>query len=137
MRLIIALCVVTVLGLSSPESSRAQAAHRMILLKQSSALTTETTLQSLVIPDSVRRKVGYQHWKGGAIGGAVGAVAGLVLGLVGHRCADCSSDGPVLLEASLVGAGLGGAFGFLVGAATPKYRWEATPAGTMTPASSD
>jgi hypothetical protein len=83
----------------------------------------------LVIPDSIRRKVGYQHWKGGAIGGSVGALAGLALSLVAPtQCADCTSTDSDVLEATLIGAGLGGAFGFLVGAASPRYRWEADTA---------
>ena len=85
----------------------------------------------LVIPDSIRRKVGYQHWKGGAIGGSVGALAGLLLStLAPTQCSDCTSTDSYVLEATLIGAGLGGAFGFLVGAASPKYRWEAETADT-------
>jgi hypothetical protein len=82
------------------------------------------TRRAVIVPDSVRRKVGYQHWKGGAIGAAAGGVVGLLLGLASGACDDCSSNDSVLLEAALAGAGLGGAFGFLVGAASPKYRWE-------------
>ena len=86
--------------------------------------------RAVAIPDSVRMKVGYQHWKGGAIGGAVGALAGLMLGLVaGHTCDDCGSHDSPALIGSLAGAGLVGSFGFLVGAATPRYRWVPREAG--------
>lgn len=33
------------------------------------------------VPDSSRQRVGYQHWKGGAIGAGLGALGGLVLAL--------------------------------------------------------
>jgi hypothetical protein len=33
---------------------------------------------STTVPDSVRRKVGYQHWQGATIGATVGAVLGSV-----------------------------------------------------------
>lgn len=80
------------------------------------------------LPDSVRRKVGYHHWTGAAVGGGVGALGGLLLGLAAHdRCSDCSADDPELGTVILAGAGLGGAFGFLVGLAAPKYRWVPAP----------
>jgi hypothetical protein len=73
--------------------------------------------------DSVRQKVGYRHWEGAAVGAGAGAVVGLVLGFaVRYSCSDCSSD-PSLAATSLATAGLVGAFGFLVGLASPKYRW--------------
>ena len=76
------------------------------------------------IPDSVRRRVGYHHWKGGAIGTAVGAVGGLFLGMAaGGQCDDCSSTKPPLVVTTVAGAGLVGAFGFLVGLASPRYCW--------------
>ena len=76
------------------------------------------------IPDSVWQKVGYQHWKGGAIGAGVGALAGLSLALFAHgECADCPASSPPVARATAIGAGIVGAFGFLVGAATPRYRW--------------
>jgi hypothetical protein len=46
------------------------------------------------------------------------------------QCSDCTSTDSDVLEVTALGAGLGGAFGFLVGAASPKYRWEAAPADT-------
>lgn len=82
-----------------------------------------TALPYSVLPDSVRRRVGYQHWKGGAIGAGLGALGGLALALAARgRCSDCSSDDVPVGKVTLVGAGLGGAFGFLVGLASPKYR---------------
>jgi hypothetical protein len=72
--------------------------------------------RSVQIPDSVRTKVGYQHWKGGAIGAAVGAAAGLLVAYAAHdRCDDCSSSGPAVSTTTLVGAGIGGVFGLLWG----------------------
>ena len=79
---------------------------------------------AVVIPDSFRQRVGYQHWKGAAIGGGLGALAGLALALAAHgQCDDCSSDPPNVGTVTLAGAGLGGALGFLVGLASPRYRW--------------
>jgi hypothetical protein len=78
----------------------------------------------IVIPDSVRRKVGYQHWRGAAIGAGLGGVAGFLLGVAAHgRCADCDGSEPSVAAVGLVGAGLGGAFGLLVGLASPRYAW--------------
>jgi hypothetical protein len=75
-----------------------------------------------LIPDSTRRVVGYQHWKGAAIGAAGGALLGALLGSgVLSRCSDCDNTDSDVVKASLVTAGLGGAFGFLVGLASPKY----------------
>jgi hypothetical protein len=87
------------------------------------------TPQAIAIPDSVRKKVGYQHWKGAAIGGAVGALGGVLLEALAHtECVDCTSNHHHTLKAGAIGAGLVGAFGFLVGAASPKYRWVRTDA---------
>ena len=83
-------------------------------------------LASVSIPDSVRVKAGYQHWKGAAIGGTLGALGGLFLALAaGGQCDDCTSDVAPAGQVTLIGAGLGGAFGFLVGLASPRYRWVA------------
>jgi len=82
-----------------------------------------TTPAPAAIPDSIRQRVGYQHWKGAAIGGGLGALAGLALALAAGQCDDCSSDSPNAGIVTLTGAGLGGAFGFLVGLASPRYRW--------------
>lgn len=78
---------------------------------------------AVAVPDSVRKKVGYQHWKGGAIGATVGGLAGLLLSQLSGQCSDCTSSDSDVLEITAIGAGLGGAFGFLVGAASPKYEW--------------
>ncbi len=76
------------------------------------------------IPDSIRQRVGYQHWKGAAIGGGLGALGGLVLALGAHgRCYDCTSDTAPVGKVTLIGAGIGGALGFLAGLASPRYRW--------------
>jgi hypothetical protein len=81
-----------------------------------------------VVPDSVRRKVGYQHWEGAAIGGAVGAGLGsaFAFGLAG-RCADCTMTSWERVQATLFVTGVSGVFGFLVGLASPKYAWQARP----------
>lgn len=80
--------------------------------------------QALAIPDSVRQQVGYQHWRGAAIGAGLGAVAGLALGVLARQhCADCNIDDTNLAKGSLVVAGVGGGLGFLAGLASPKYRW--------------
>jgi hypothetical protein len=114
------------LAISSPAlAQRATSAGPAIqtVVKQ----VPETTSRLPTVPDSIRRRVGYQHWKGGAIGGGLGALGGLVLALVAHgRCYDCPSDAAPVGKVTLIGAGLGGAFGFLVGAASPRYRWVRT-----------
>jgi hypothetical protein len=75
-----------------------------------------------LIPDSTRRLVGYQHWKGAAIGASSGALLGALLGWRARSgCSDCNMTGSDVVKASLVTAGLGGAFGFLIGLASPKY----------------
>jgi hypothetical protein len=81
------------------------------------------------VPDSVRRKVGYQHWRGAGIGlvvgGVVGALTGAVAGSVGS-CSDCSqqpSAGTGAIVVGLLGAGVGGVAGFLAGLSSPKYVW--------------
>lgn len=120
-RVILAL---TVLAICSPQAGAAQAQLRTATERWGRVQPPAVQRAAIAIPDSIRKKVGYQHWKGGAIGGTVGGLAGLVLGLtVGRACDDCSSSDSDVLEPALVGAGLGGAFGFLVGAASPKYRW--------------
>ena len=118
------ILTVTVLAMGSPQAVIAQAQLRTAADRWGRRAPTAVQRAAVAIPDSIRKRVGYQHWKGGAIGGAVGGLAGLLLGLtVGRACDDCSSDDSDALEPALVGAGLGGAFGFLVGAASPKYRW--------------
>jgi hypothetical protein len=77
------------------------------------------------LPDSVRQKVGYQHWKGAAIGAGVGALLAsvLVFGVAGE-CDDCTENRWARGEAALLITGASGAFGFLVGLATPRYAWK-------------
>jgi hypothetical protein len=89
-------------------------------------LPTPTTPPLATVPDSVRQIVGYQHWKGAAMGGGLGALGGLFLALGVGECADCSSDSRSVGKVSLIGAGVGGALGFLVGLASPRYRWVRT-----------
>ncbi len=80
------------------------------------------------IPDSVRKRSGYQHWRGAAlgtaIGGGVGALAGVILGTLGG-CYDCNQPNPAegALIVGLLGAGTGSVVGFLAGLASPKYVW--------------
>jgi hypothetical protein len=78
------------------------------------------------LPDSLRRKVGYQHWKGAAIGAGGGAVLGTLLAFgLGVGCADCTLTTWDRTQAALLVTGAGSVFGFLVGLASPKYVWEA------------
>ncbi len=80
------------------------------------------SLRPSLIPDSTRRKVGYRHWKGAAIGSGAGAVLGALLALTASgNCSDCNVTEADYLKATLVSAGVGGVFGFLVGVASPKY----------------
>jgi hypothetical protein len=87
------------------------------------------SIPGATIPDSIRQRVGYQHWKGAAIGGGLGALGGFVLALgAGGQCDDCSSDTAPIGKVTLIGAGIGSALGFLVGLASPRYRWVHTTA---------
>jgi hypothetical protein len=80
---------------------------------------------STTVPDSVRRKVGYQHWKGATIGATVGAVLGSVLAFgIAGRCADCTITTWDRAQAALVITGVSSALGFLAGLASPKYVWQ-------------
>jgi hypothetical protein len=59
------------------------------------------------VPDSIRRKTGYQHWEGGAIGLGLGALGGLLLGLgSSNECDDCTSNPAPTGKVTLIGAGL-------------------------------
>jgi hypothetical protein len=74
------------------------------------------------LPDSSRRKAGYQHWKGAAIGTAAGAVLGTVLAFgVAGECDDCTLTTWDRAQAALLVTAAGTVFGFLVGLASPKY----------------
>jgi hypothetical protein len=81
-----------------------------------------------LLADSVRQKVGYQHWKGAAIGAGVGAVLGsaLAFGLAGE-CADCTVTTWDRAQGVLLITGASSAFGFLVGLASPRYAWKLSP----------
>jgi hypothetical protein len=75
------------------------------------------------IPDSVRQRVGYQHWRGGALGLTIGAAIGVATGAVmGSGCADCGHQSSGALRGGLVGAGVGGLLGFFAGLASPRYK---------------
>ena len=103
---------------------RADAQERFTFVSWSAEILTADSLwgdREVEAADSVRQKVGYSHWKGAAIGGAAGAVAGLLLGLAARTtCSDCDPD---IAKGILVSAGVVGAFGFLVGLGSPRYRW--------------
>ena len=110
------------LAVSSPALAQHQAGPRLAI--QISVTPAPAATRMMTVPDSIRQRVGYQHWKGGAIGGGLGALGGLVLALAAHgQCDDCTSDTAPVGKVTLIGAGLGGVFGFLVGAASPRYRW--------------
>lgn len=82
------------------------------------------------VPDSVRIRTGYQHWRGAGVGllvgVGVGALAGAVLSPIGARCDDCTSGtsaGQAAVMLGLLGAGTGSVVGFLAGLSSPKYVW--------------
>lgn len=81
------------------------------------------------LADSVRARVGYQHWRGAALGGVIGGVVGALTGAIlvaNAECDDCSdevSPGEGALVVGALGAGAGGVLGFLAGLATPRYAW--------------
>ena len=82
------------------------------------------------LPDSIRMRVGYQHWRRAGIGLAIGAGVGALLGaLAPTGCADCDppSRGETILTVGLLGAGAGGLVGFLAGLSSPKYVWMMAP----------
>ena len=80
----------------------------------------------VAVPDKVRTRTGYQHWRGAgiglAIGGAVGALTGAIAGGI-TECDDCSRQptaGRGALTLGLLGAGAGGVLGFLGGLTSPR-----------------
>lgn len=86
-------------------------------------------LVGVEVPDSVRVRSGYQHWRkaalGGAIGGALGALT-LAIGAGISSCVDCDrqpSAASGALYGGLIGAGAGGVIGFLMGLSSPRYAW--------------
>ncbi|MBA2457511.1 MAG: hypothetical protein H0V43_00990 [Gemmatimonadales bacterium] len=80
-------------------------------------------------PDSMRVRVGYQHWRGAALGGGIGLVVGALAGAIivaNTECDDCSDEvtpGEGALVVGTLGAGAGVVLGFLAGLASPKYAW--------------
>ena len=130
--------VLIALGMSPPQGASAQGPPSTVHIPGDLADGPKAMREAVAIPDSVRQRIGYHHWRGGAIGGTAGAIAGLLLGLAaGRACNDCTSSDSAVLETTLTGAGLGGAFGFLVGAASPKYRWIPRGGEAESPSSSD
>jgi hypothetical protein len=125
-----ALLIAAGFGSGWPESAHAQQAGTTFESQVDSPVAVELSQTAVALPDSIRQKVGYQHWKGGAIGGTLGAVAGLQLSAFPVGCSDCSPHDSEVVRATFIGAGLGGAFGFLVGAASPKYKWQAAAPDT-------
>ena len=113
-------------SVSAARAQTADSASQLIWQTASADMAGSPALATL--PDSVRQRAGYQHWKGAVIGGGLGALGGLVLALAAHgQCADCASDPAPVVEVTVLGAGIGGAVGFLVGLASPRYRWVQTP----------
>jgi hypothetical protein len=87
-------------------------------------------LGSAGVPDSVKQRVGYQHWRGGGLGLVIGAAVGVASGaILDGRCDDCSRQGSGALTGGLVGAGVGGLLGFFAGLASPRYQ-AVRPAGS-------
>lgn len=91
------------------------------------------------VPDSIRTRAGYQHWRGAGlgvvIGGLVGAVSGAVIGGI-TECADCTKQptaGNGALVVGLLGAGTGGVLGFLAGLASPNHVWVPSDGPTYEP----
>jgi hypothetical protein len=84
---------------------------------------------AIAVPDSVRVRGGYQHWRGAALGAGIGGALGILTGAVAGgitSCDDCSqqpSAGTGALYGGLLGGGAGGVLGFLVGLSSPKYVW--------------
>ena len=130
MRFPCALLIAASFGSGWPGSAHAQQSVTTFEVEGGPPVAGELSQTAVAVPDSVRQKVGYQHWKGGAIGGALGAVAGLLLSALPIGCSDCSPHNSEVVRATFIGAGLGGAFGFLVGAASPKYKWQAAAPDT-------
>lgn len=129
-----ALIALVVAQAATPPPGHSQGAPQDVVMVHGQVAAFERPVrQAVSIPDSVRKKVGYQHWRGAAIGVAAGAVGALLLAaIVPSRCADCGLE-PNNFKVGLVGAGLGGAFGFLVGAASPKYSWVPSDSTTTDP----
>jgi hypothetical protein len=89
-----------------------------------SLFPSQRSLGSATIPDSVRQRVSYQHWRGGALGLTIGAAVGVATGAIlgNGGCSDCGHQPSGALTGGLVGAGAGGVLGFFAGLASPKYQ---------------
>jgi hypothetical protein len=123
-RSVLVLIVIVVSLVASSPLLAQQARHPSESALSATFLPPRSVTLLASVPDSIRRKTGYQHWKGGAIGLGVGALGGLVLALAAPtECYDCTLDSAPAGKVTLIGAGQGGAFGFLVGLATPRDRW--------------
>jgi hypothetical protein len=130
-RFLRALLITASLGSGWPGSGHSQQAATMFEFQSGPpTLAGELKPTGVTVPDSVRQKVGYQHWRGGAIGGALGAVAGLLLSKYPIGCRDCSPTGSDVIRGTFIMGGLAGAFGFLVGASSPRYEWRPAPPDT-------
>lgn len=69
-----------------------------------------------------RKRTGYHHWEGLAIGSGGGALLmGLLYAAAHTSCSDCGEGESYFLEAELLSASVGGVLGFLVGLGIPKY----------------
>lgn len=93
-------------------------------------LVPQQPAQLPTVPDSIRMRVGYQHWRGAGVGLAIGAGVGALLGAVApYGCSDCDppSRGETIVTLGLLGAGTGGLVGFLAGLSSPKYVWVPGP----------
>jgi hypothetical protein len=78
------------------------------------------------VPDSIRIRTGYQHWRGAGIGLAIGTGVGALTGAFLSSfdwCSDCEepSIGEGAVMVGLLGASVGGVVGFLAGLSSPKY----------------
>ena len=97
--------------------------HRDYRYEGPDQLPVTEPIRPSLIPDSTRIRVGYQHWKGAAIGAGAGGLIGTLLVIAaGRGCSDCNTTGSDYLRAISLAAGLGGTFGFLVGLASPRYQ---------------
>ena len=129
MRLLETSLVVAALWLALPMSATAQRQAGFSRWADPAPNGPSQQPRGVVLPDSVRQKVGYRHWTGAAIGAGVGAVLGSALAFgLGGQCADCTTTTWDRAQGALVITGASGVLGFLVGLATPKYVW--TPSAT-------
>jgi hypothetical protein len=71
--------IVIVVGLASSTLLAQQARHPRASVPSAMFVPPRSATLLASVPDSIRRKRGYQHWKGGAIRLGLGALGGLVL----------------------------------------------------------